>query len=293
MAKLKRKFISSIEEWSQKTPLSLLGQTGSGKTQCVLDYLRKKNLNSAVLVSVDSIAAYQELDIGSAKPLGKARSDFSWLGLDLLPPSEKVTAAIFRNDIKEKLRTLEQPIVFVGGTLFYERYLLEGPAPGTASDADFIRDLAKSGAENVYARMIAEDSRWQVKIHIKDTFRLYRFADLVLRQKLSFDQIAQGGEALYPEIETLILDIDVAQQDALLAQRIEKMFQAGWLEEVRALLEKYQASDPGLLTMGYDKIVEYLSKESMTCSELKERILIQHRQLGKLQRTWLRKLRVG
>ncbi len=288
--KLKRKFISSFEEWSQKAPLSVLGQTGSGKTQKLLDYIEKTNLKSAVLVSVDSIAAYKELDIGSSKVCGSDRDKHTWLGLDLVAPSEKMTAAIFRNQVQRELQEFHsRPLVFIGGTHFYERYLLEGPAAGKVSDPDFIKELESQGPQPVYESLLAKDSRWSTKIHINDTFRLYRYGDLILRQGLSFDEISQGGQALFPEVETLILHMEKPNQDKLLAQRIEKMFQMGWVEEVQSLIKKYHPQDPGLCTMGYCDIVEFL-KQNLDLSILKNNILIKHRQLAKMQRTWLRKL---
>jgi tRNA dimethylallyltransferase len=68
------------------------------------------------------------------------------------------------------------------------------------------------------------------------------------------------------------------------------MFEAGWLEEVQVLLRSFPATAPGLQTIGYVEIVEFLVHQKITLTELKEKILIRHRQLAKQQRTWLRSL---
>lgn len=68
------------------------------------------------------------------------------------------------------------------------------------------------------------------------------------------------------------------------------MLEAGWVDETRALLTRYGAEAPGLQTVGYREIVEFLLGKDFDTQKLEEQLLISHRQLAKKQRTWLRGL---
>ena len=294
--KLQRRILNSIREWNLRVPLSILGPTGSGKTSSLLKHLRSHSseIKNALLVSVDSIAAYRELDIGSSKVSGADRSDFDWRGIDLVAPTQKMTAAIFVEAVKAdilKALSEKRPVVFIGGTHFYERFLVEGPSPGTVSDPDFIKELETRGSAAVYEDLKSQDSRWGEDLHLNDQFRIFRYGDLVLRQGLSYDELRAGGNSLFPQVDTLILNLERDHQEKVLGSRIEEMFQQGWLQEVESLLTRYAPDVPALLTMGYAEIVDFLLKKSIPSLDvLKEKILIRHRQLAKQQRTWLRQL---
>ena len=298
--KLQRKFIRSIDEWSQTVPLSVLGPTGSGKTSTVINFCKKNSLKPC-LVSLDSVAAYTELNLGSSKPLGEERVAFEWLGLDLVSVIEKINASIMKSAVLKGLGHLQSFLseqsnslapVFVGGTHFYERFVLEGAAPGEASDPEFVKELESQGAEKVLEALKKVDPRWSEFLHLNDRFRIFRYADLVLRQGLSFDLLRKGSDqALYPIVETLILEVEKDLLEVKLQKRIDQMFEAGWLEEVEVLLNSFSPDVHGLQTIGYVEVVDYLSQKKISFTELKEKILIRHRQLAKQQRTWLRSLK--
>ena len=297
--KLQRKFIRSIDEWSRTVPLSVLGPTGSGKTSTVISFCKKFSLK-ACLVSLDSVAAYKELNLGSSKPLGDERVAFEWLGLDLVSVSEKINASIMKSAVLKGLESFQAfrnvqssslPPIFVGGTHFYERFILEGAAPGEASDREFIKELESQGAQKTLEHLIKADSRWGEFLHLNDHFRIFRYGDLVLRQGLSFDLLRKGSDqALYPVVETLILEVEKDLLELKLRQRIDQMFDAGWIEEVEALLNSFSSASPGFQTIGYVEVVDYLTQKKLSLTDLKEKILIRHRQLAKQQRTWLRSL---
>jgi len=294
--KLQRIFIDSIDDWTQSRPLSIVGATGSGKTSTLLNYLRKNNL-SPLLVSLDSVAAYQELDIGSSKPLGADYSDFQWAGLSFASPTLTMNALLMKEAIAPQLENAfkeKTPVVFIGGTHFYERFIIEGAAPGAASDENFLADLAKRGKEEVHAELAQVDKRWAEYLHINDEYRIFRYGDLVLRQGLDYDTLRAGSQnPLVPEIECLIMNSDKEFLEPRLKQRIQEMMNMGWLEETQSLLSKYGAQAPALKSIGYNEIVAYLSlpKADQKMEALLEGIQIRHRQLAKQQRTWLKKLR--
>ena len=75
-----------------------------------------------------------------------------------------------------------------------------------------------------------------------------------------------------------------------IAERIDVMFTAGWMEEVQSLLDAgYTERDPAMKSVGYKEIMRYIkSNEPTSIDALKELIAAKTRQYAKRQRTWWR-----
>lgn len=294
-----RRFIENIDDWNPANPLSVVGPTASGKTRAVLDQVTSRfgaDLRTPLLVSVDAVAAYRGLDIGSAKVEGRERDDFDWRGLDLFDASERSTAADFCRQIEADLRAaleVRRPLVLVGGSHFYERALIDGRGEGEASNAEFQEGLESLPLSDLYPRLLALDPRWQQKAHANDRYRISRFLDLAERQALSFDQIFQAPKGLFSDhqVDTLVLGVDIDRDTYVsrLRSRIREMMARGWVAEVEVLLANYGAKAPALGTVGYLEIVDVLEGRTPK-NEVEDLILTRHLQLVKKQKTWLRGL---
>jgi tRNA dimethylallyltransferase len=291
--KLNRIFIQTIEDWSRTRPLSIIGPTGSGKTSTLVSFLRKNSI-SPLLVSLDSVAAYKDLDIGASKPAGADLADFNWTGLSFLEATEKVNANLLKQAVLPEINSQKpsaSPPIFVGGTHFYERFVIEGAAPGEASDPDYLVELQQIGKEKAFVMLREKDPRWAEFLHANDEYRIFRYSDLVLRQGIDFDSLREGSQhPLFPELECLILNPDRDELIVKLKNRIDEMIEAGWIEETKALVAKYGADAYALQSVGYFEIVNFLRRGEQDFDQLKSEILIRHRQLAKRQRTWLRSL---
>lgn len=300
---MKRLFLESIEKWSGNGVLSLMGPTGSGKSSTLVSHLRKNpQIKHPLLVSVDAVAVYRGLDIGSAKAIGQDRSDFAWAGLDFKNADETCSVRDFldevENDIAQAL-TDERAVVFVGGSGFYENALVEGLAPGGASDPDFQKQLETVTNEALYKRLNYFDKRWGEFLHVNDRYRLTRYLDLVERQGFNWQDLRESKkrnpklQKLWRETTCVILGLEWPRETYLerLETRIHEMWDLGWAEETRALLEKYPAESVGLQTIGYKEMVEHLQDSQSTIEKTKQRILMAHIQYVKRQKTWLRSLK--
>ena len=300
----RRRVLGRIEDWTARAPLFVLGPTGTGKTALALAEVQRRfpdRLKWPLLISLDSVAVYRGLDIGSSKPLGVEREPYDWAALDWVDVQNRVSAFDYVEHVTPLLRqarSADRPVLIVGGSHFYEKALVDGMSPGGPSDPAFINQLSQMGGAELKRRLVEVDVRWNSKVHENDRYRLHRFSDLTLRQGLSFDDLF-GAERIggLPEVELVVvgMDLKAVELDQRLSLRIDGMFASGWLEEVDRLLAAGVPPDaPGLQTVGYREVTDYLlSGRSGPIEDLKTRILESHRQLVKKQKTWLRGLLRG
>ena len=296
-------WIHSLSEWNSQGVLSILGPTGSGKTGAALSWVRAQfpaHTKQVLLVSVDSVAIFRGLDIGSAKPLGPDRHDFDWAGIDILSPSESSSVTFFVAVVSPQIQKAlgdKRPVILVGGSHFYERALVEGSRPGAASDAQFLHSLADISNANLHQHLCALDVRFMNSVHLNDRYRLERFTDLTKRQGLSYEDLFEGPAAgpslaLSHSVFRVALgmnpDLDLLRK--LLLNRIDSMLEQGWISEIETLLSSgLNAQSPGLQSLGYAEWLSHL-QGALPFDEAREAVLIRHLQLAKKQRTWIRGL---
>src|SRR5207237_6714609 len=114
--------------------LILTGPTGSGKTQLGLELTERLG---AEIVSMDSMALYRGMDIGTAKPTADERQRVRHHLIDVLDPWESASVAWWLDRAAECVADIEgrgRLAVFVGGTPLYLKTLLRGLFDGPPAD---------------------------------------------------------------------------------------------------------------------------------------------------------------
>ncbi|MEO5666727.1 MAG: hypothetical protein ABIR96_01575 [Bdellovibrionota bacterium] len=298
---MKRLFVAELGAWSGQGVLSVMGPTGSGKTSALLEYLETNSqLKNTLLVSVDAVAVYRGLDIGSAKAMGTERETFEWTGLDFKNPDEPCTVRDFLDAVENPIsRALAsgRPVILVGGSGFYENALVEGLAPGAASDPDFQKQLEFLSNEVLFNRMVCFDKKWGEFLHVNDRYRLTRYLDLVERQGFNWADLRETKQRnpqlkeLWSETTCTIRGLEWPREVYVerLKRRIDEMWKAGWVREVETLLKTYPETALGLRTIGYREMLDHVrDPQTWPAAKTKERILLAHLQYVKRQKTWLR-----
>lgn len=117
----------------------ILGPTGSGKTGVSIDIARAIN---GEIISADSRAIYQGMDIGTAKPTKEEQQGIPHWGIDLVEPGERFTVADWKEYAEQKIKEIRArghvPII-TGGTglyidaLIYD-YQFKGPTGAKIGD---------------------------------------------------------------------------------------------------------------------------------------------------------------
>jgi tRNA dimethylallyltransferase len=75
---------------------------------------------------------------------------------------------------------------------------------------------------------------------------------------------------------------------ARIVARTDAMIEAGWIDEVEALLRTVDADQPGFATLGYPHVVAHL-RGALTRDEMRQRIIVDTRRLARHQEVWFRK----
>ena len=120
----------------------LTGPTAVGKTAVGLALAEKID---AEIVSMDSMAIYRGMDIGTAKPTADQRQRVRHHLIDVCPPSEDFSLAQYLDTaqaVAEEIRSRGRQVLFVGGTPLYLKGLLRGIFEGPPADWQFRLDSA-------------------------------------------------------------------------------------------------------------------------------------------------------
>ncbi|MCP4479259.1 MAG: tRNA (adenosine(37)-N6)-dimethylallyltransferase MiaA [Planctomycetaceae bacterium] len=272
----------------------LTGATASGKTKVSLELAR---ILDAEIISLDSMAIYRGMDIGTAKPDSAQRSAVPHHLIDIVDPPEAFSVSEYRDSALKKIREIHESgkqVLFVGGTALYLKALLRGLFEGPPADWDFRKEIEQeienSGAEFLHQRLAMIDPVSAHKLHENDHRRIIRALEVykqtgkpISHWQMQFDE---GRQADQCRVFTIRHDRPVLHQR--IEARVEAMFSEGLVDEVRGLLERW--SDIGKTAsqaVGYREVIDFLS-DKMTMEETVERVRVRTRKFARHQETWFR-----
>ncbi|MGA0040182.1 MAG: tRNA (adenosine(37)-N6)-dimethylallyltransferase MiaA [Pirellulales bacterium] len=292
--------LASVEERETCRPrlaadcLILTGPTAAGKSAIAL---RMAQRLEAEIVSVDSVAVYRGLDIGSAKPSAEEQRLVPHHALDLVPASETFNVAAWlaaATEAVEAIRSRGRRILFVGGTPLYLKALREGfdtrPPADAALRAAITERLEQQGAAALHRELSAHDPLAAARIHPNDARRLVRGLEVALssRSALACEQNTWNkpdDESL--RVPMLIVDVPRALLAERIAARVQAMFASGLVAEVEAAEASTGIGPTARQAAGYSEVLAMLAG-TLSRDEAIEQTIRRTRQLAKRQRTWLR-----
>lgn len=246
----------------------ITGPTGTGKSTLAVEVAER--LNGAI-VSADSRQIYRHMDIGTAKLPPALRGRLPHYGLDLLDPDESYSAGRFASDawgwIEEIGGRGRVPVV-VGGTGFFIRALLEplGPEPELMPErrARLRRYLSGLSVDELHRWLKRLDpQRAEQLMGEGGGQRLGRSLEVVLlsgrRHSWWFGRPAETAPLA---ARVFCLALPREELNRRIDERFDRMMEAGLLDEVRGLLERFDAEAPGLNSVGYAELVAHLGGAS-------------------------------
>ena len=280
--------------------LVLTGPTGSGKTRLGIELAGRLD---AEIISMDSMALYRRMDIGTAKPTPDERRAVPHHLVDVLDPWESASVAWWLKEAAASCADIEKRgkrVLFVGGTPLYLKALLFGLFDGPPADAPLRQRLldqaAAEGTQALHDRLARIDSASAAKLHPNDVRRIVRALEVfeITGQPISAWQTQWASpppdSCPLPPDSCLWLDLPRPVLYERINRRIEEMFAAGLVDEVRALrsLEK-PLSVEAAQALGYKEVFALLDGQA-GLKETIVRVQTRSRNFAKRQITWFRHL---
>ena len=273
--------------------VALVGPTASGKTEAGIALALSLG---AEICSVDSMTLYRGMDIGTAKPSAEQRARVPHHLLDLAEPSERCTVSRFQRlaiEAIDDIRARGRVPLLVGGSGLYFRAVVDelafpGEDPTVRAELEAEADIAGVGA--LFRRLETLDPLAAAKIEPGNVRRVVRALEVPVTTGSPFSSFAEAWERYDPDrVRVAGILIDAGTLGARITDRISSMFAAGWIEEVRVLLDR---GFGGWLTstqaIGYSELARHIDGR-LSLEEAWEGTVRRTKNLARRQIAWFRR----
>lgn len=274
--------------------IAIAGPTCAGKTDLSLQVAGSLG---GEIVSMDSRQVYRGMDVGTDKVSAEDRARIPHHGLDLLDPDESYSAGQFARDARgwiEDIRSRGKVPILAGGTGFFLKAIREPIFREPDLDGDR-RRLLKAHLSSLPGATLAswvrqlDPDRAAVAV-AGGPQRMIRTLEVALLtgRPLSWWHVNAPAEA--PGIPGLIAVLELPREILYerINQRVDRMVEAGLVEEVGALMDQgFSRDDPGMSGTGYREVAGYLRGEC-TLDEALDEMRRATRRYARRQLTWFR-----
>ena len=250
-------------------PLILIvGPTAVGKTELAIQLAEKLR---GEIISADSRLFYRGMDIGTAKPNLKERARVPHYLIDIANPDETISLAVFQKKAKDiivDIHTRGKLPFLVGGTGQYVRAVTQGwNPPEVRADEKLRGELGRiasrgeKGPHWLHARLQFLDPEAAAKIDARNVRRTIRALEVILTTGRKFSK--QRGQSNSPyHLITIGLTRPRAELYERVDQRIDAMFENGFVDEVKGLLAAprgYSPTLPSMSAIGYRECIRVVN----------------------------------
>lgn len=274
----------------------LVGPTAAGKKEIGLRLLARMEVE---YISLDSMKIYRGMDIGTAKMSEEVRESRPIHMVDIVEPDASFSVADYvrrAENVEEEIRERGLEPLFVGGTPMYLKRMLEGLFDGPEADWGFRNQLKETAEErgrpHLHKKLKQVDPERARDIHPNDMRRVIRALEVYEKTGTPMSEHLRQSrrEARRYDIRAVCLLWDRRELHRRIENRVDRMLEKGFQEEVRNLLDR--EDPPGkqaLQACGYSEMIEYLEGH-ITREEMKQDMISSHRQLVRKQMTWFRNM---
>jgi tRNA dimethylallyltransferase len=271
--------------------VAVVGPTATGKS--ALSLALAHALDGEV-VNADSMQLYRGMDIGTAKLTPAERQGVPHHVLDIWDVTEPASVAAYqrraRAAIDDIVRRGRTPLLVGGSGLYVRAVLEEFHFPGTDAElrARLESELAAVGPAPLYARLAAADPDAAARILPSNGRRIVRALEVIELTGGPFRAALPDPTPIYPAVQVGV-DIEPVRLDERVAARVDDMWAAGLVDEVRRLADRgLRAGRTAGRALGYQQVLTYLDGRC-TEDDARAETVRATRRFVRRQRSWFRR----
>ena len=265
--------------------IALVGPTATGKSALAVELARRLG---GEVVNADSMQLYRGMDVGTAKPTAAEQQGVPHHVLDLWAVTERANVADYqraaRSAVEDVLARGRVPLLVGGSGLYVRAVVDELEFPGTDPDlrARLEAELADRGAAALHTRLSEVDPAAAREILPSNGRRIVRALEVV---ELTGRPFAATLPAPAERYDTVQIGLDRADLDERVDTRVDRMWSAGLVGEVRALEAAGLRDGPtASRALGYQQVLA-LGDTDAARAETKRAT----RRFVRRQRSWFRR----
>ena len=270
----------------------MVGPTAAGKSDLAVALARQLG---GEVVSVDSMQVYRGMDIGTAKLPPAQRGGVAHHLIDVLDVTEPATDAEVQEWARAAIADCHRRgvlPVLVGGSALYVRAVLDRfDFPGTdpALRQRLEDDLDALGPHALHQRLADLDPGSAQRILPSNGRRVVRALEVVTLTGRPYTATLPAYEYAFDDVTQIGLDVTRDVLDQRIAARVDAMWAAGFVDEVRRLeRDGLRRGRTASRALGYAQVLRAFAGES-TQDEAKAATVRATTRFARRQDSWFRK----
>ncbi|MET8576193.1 tRNA (adenosine(37)-N6)-dimethylallyltransferase MiaA [Streptomyces sp. NPDC005012] len=271
--------------------IAVVGPTAAGKSD--LGVLLAQRLGGEV-INADSMQLYRGMDIGTAKLTVEERGGVPHHLLDIWDVTVAASVAEYQRLARARIEALlaegRWPVL-VGGSGLYVRGAVDRMEfPGTDPEvrARLEEELERHGPGALHARLAAADPEAGAAILPSNGRRIVRALEVVEITGKPFTANLPGHESVYDTVQ-IGVDVPRPELDERIARRVDRMWEAGLVEEVGVLeAQGLREGRTASRALGYQQILAALAGEC-TEDEARAETVRATKRFARRQDSWFRR----
>ena len=278
----------------KKKILTILGPTGVGKSSICIALAKK--LNSSV-VGLDSRQIYRGLEIGTAQPTKNEMDGITHYLIGYEKPELIISAGEYVKLVDKAILKIhnkgKNPIICGGAGLYY-RAISHGIFKESSTNLSIRNRLEASYNKSPHQLLnflIEIDSKYSKLVHVNNKKRLIRALEIFeITGKTPTEHFNNQKKSTnrINNFFSVYLDINPDKLNQRINDRMELMFQNGWIDEAESLIVRQKKTNTHykcLDSIGYSQINDFIENK-ISSNQMREDIFIKTRQYARRQRQW-------
>ena len=268
----------------------ILGQTASGKSNLCLGIADRLE---GEVISMDAFKVYRKMDIGTAKtPIDEGQNIPHHL-TDMVDANEPFNVNLYLSQLEQTIKDIHNrgrlPVIDCGTPLYLKAFMsgiLESPDP----DPELRAELEAMDSEQLHERLQKLDATAAQSLHVNDRKRVIRAVEFAMQTETPISEQQTQFNVTRNDYRIVLTGPRWSEEKLKerIAIRVDKMIEAGLLDEVRTIKESPGFSKTSREAIGYRQLLEHLDGEC-SLEEAIEKTKAKTWQLARKQMTWFKR----